>query len=90
MTAPLHVPDKPALSRYPRLAAAILPVLLTGVIWSLSTQDNITGWYAGLAKPAFNPPNWAFPLAWTILYGLIAVSAWRLLGAMPRNGPTRE
>ena len=90
MTATPHVPERPALSRYPRLAAAILPVLVTSVIGSLSTGPIIEGWYAGLTKPSFNPPNWAFPLAWTILYGLIAVSAWRLLGAMPRTGPTRE
>ena len=90
MTATLHVPDRPALSRYPRLAAAILPVLLTSVTGSLSTGSNIEGWYAGLVKPSFNPPNWAFPVAWTTLYVLIAFSAWRLLGAMPRTGPTRE
>ena len=86
----LHVPEKPALSRYPRLAVAILPVLLTSVLGGMATGPNIEGWYAGLTKPSFNPPNWAFPVAWTILYTLIAFSAWRLLGAMPRTGPTRE
>lgn len=90
MTATLHVPGQPTLPRYPRLAAAILPVVLTGLVGSLSTGSNIEGWYANLAKPSFNPPNWAFPVAWTILYGLIAFSAWRLLGAKPRTGPTRE
>jgi tryptophan-rich sensory protein len=34
-------------------------------------------WYAGLAKPAFNPPNWLFPPVWTVLYVLIAVAGWR-------------
>ena len=86
----LHVPEKPALSRYPRLAVAILPVLLTSVLGGMATGPNIEGWYAGLTKPSFNPPNWAFPVAWTILYTLIAFSAWRLLGAMPRTGPSRE
>jgi translocator protein len=35
------------------------------------------GWYAGLEKPAFTPPNIAFPIAWTTLFALMAVSLWR-------------
>src|SRR5215203_2375160 len=34
-------------------------------------------WYAGLAKPAFNPPNWLFAPVWTVLYVLIAFAGWR-------------
>lgn len=33
-------------------------------------------WYAGLAKPAWNPPNWLFGPVWTVLYILMAVAAW--------------
>lgn len=88
VSVPTHVPSEPALSLPLRLAAAILPVALTAVLGSAATGPNIEGWYAGLTKPAFNPPNWAFPVAWTILYAMIAVSAFRLLGARPRTGPT--
>lgn len=42
-------------------------------------------WYAGLAKPGFVPPNWAFPLAWTILYTLIAIAGWRTFRRKPRG-----
>ncbi|MGF6964061.1 benzodiazapine receptor [Paraburkholderia sp. WC7.3g] len=31
-----------------------------------------------MQKPAFNPPNWVFPPVWTVLYVLMAFSAWRV------------
>ncbi len=33
-------------------------------------------WYAALAKPWWNPPNWIFGPVWTVLYVLMAVAAW--------------
>lgn len=33
-------------------------------------------WYAGLEKPPFTPPDLLFPVAWTLLYALMTVSAW--------------
>ena len=42
---------------------------------------NLPGaWYAGLAKPPFNPPSWVFPPAWTTLYVLIAMAGARTWG----------
>lgn len=35
-------------------------------------------WYAGLIKPSWNPPSWLFGPVWTLLYGMIAVAAWRV------------
>lgn len=35
-------------------------------------------WYASIAKPSWNPPNWVFGPVWTTLYILIGVSAWRV------------
>ncbi|QHF02662.1 sensory protein TspO [Pseudomonas asturiensis] len=35
-------------------------------------------WYESLTKPGFTPPNWAFPVAWTIIYLLLAWAGYRL------------
>ncbi|KPB49619.1 tryptophan-rich sensory protein [Pseudomonas tremae] len=35
-------------------------------------------WYESLKKPAFTPPNWAFPVAWTTIYLLLAWAGYRL------------
>ena len=35
-------------------------------------------WYAGLNKPSWNPPGWIFGPVWTLLYILMAVSAWSI------------
>ncbi|RMO74725.1 tryptophan-rich sensory protein TspO [Pseudomonas syringae group genomosp. 3] len=35
-------------------------------------------WYESLQKPAFTPPNWAFPVAWTMIYLLLAWAGYRL------------
>lgn len=35
-------------------------------------------WYEELAKPSFTPPKWAFPVAWSIIYLLLAWAGYRL------------
>jgi len=47
-----------------------------GFVASIFTRPEIEGWYRTLKKPDFTPPNLAFPIAWTILYILIALSAY--------------
>lgn len=44
----------------------------TGVIFKPGS------WYEGLNKPGFTPPNWAFPVVWTIIYLLLAWAGYRL------------
>jgi tryptophan-rich sensory protein len=49
---------------------------LAGLMGSLFTTPSIPGWYAGLTKPAFNPPSWLFAPVWTILYAVMGIAAW--------------
>jgi translocator protein len=35
-------------------------------------------WYEALNKPWWTPPNWVFPIAWTILYTMIGYAGWRV------------
>ena len=40
------------------------------------TTPKIATWYATLAKPSWNPPNWIFGPVWSALYCCMAVAAW--------------
>ncbi len=58
-----------------KLVASLAVVLAAGAVGSLATTKAIPTWYRGLAKPSFNPPDWLFGPAWTLLYLLMAVAA---------------
>lgn len=52
----------------------VIAYLCVGYGGSLLTLPNLTPWYATLAKPALNPPNWVFGPVWTTLYVLLGLS----------------
>ena len=56
-----------------------------GIGWLIGATNLPGEWYAGLAKPGFVPPNWAFPIAWTILYIMIGIAGWRTFRREPRG-----
>ena len=70
------------------LGGALLVCFGAAQLGSIATVPNLSPWYEGLAKPWFTPPNWAFPVAWTTLFALMAVSLWRV--AMLARGAERR
>ena len=60
--------------------------LATGVFGGLLTSPSIrSGWYENLLKPSFTPPSWVFGPVWTLLYLLMAVSAWLVWSGQAKN-----
>ncbi len=59
---------------FKKLIVSLFIVFAVAAIGSFFTADSIATWYASLAKPEFNPPNWLFGPVWTFLYITIAVS----------------
>jgi len=59
-----------------RVVIAVLICELAGVVGGLFTRPSIPGWYAGLAKPSFNPPSAVFGPVWITLYALMGIAAW--------------
>lgn len=56
-----------------------------GAAAATGAMFNPGAWYERLQKPAWTPPNWAFPVVWTILYISIAVAAARV-AVLPGSG----
>jgi len=65
------------------LSAALWILIYLGVASVIGnvTREQIPDWYALLRKPPLNPPDFVFPIVWTILYVMIAIAGWRLCRA---------
>ncbi|HAY34936.1 MAG TPA: tryptophan-rich sensory protein [Ignavibacteria bacterium] len=68
------------MSNFIKLLVSIIICQMAGFIGTIFTSDSLTGWYAGLTKPDFNPPNWIFGPVWILLYFMMGISlflVWR-------------
>lgn len=72
------------------LAVALILCFAVAAIGGAVTRPAIDGWYADLAKPSFNPPDWVFAPVWTVLFAMMAVAAWRIWLAGPQTGSNRR
>ncbi len=64
-------PDRTARLRAVAYAAAV--AVGVAVLGGLAT--DLGPWYRSLAKPAFQPPDWLFGPAWTLIYACAAAAA---------------
>jgi benzodiazapine receptor len=78
MSQSVERPDVGGGRRWLVLALWLAVVAAVAFVGSSVTLPKIPTWYAGLAKPWFTPPNAVFGPAWTILYVMMAVAAWRI------------
>ncbi len=80
-----RLPSGSPVARWGSLAAFLA---LTIGVGALIGSSNPPGeWYAGLAKPSFNPPSWLFGPVWTVLYGLVGIAGWRTWQKGPQGLP---
>ena len=77
------------LRRWPSLLVSLALVAVVAAIGGSVTDTSPGSWYDQLIRPSFTPPGWAFGVAWTSLYVLMAVAAWRIHLA-PESHARRE
>lgn len=74
------------------LALAGFGAAVAGAAWfgsRYSPKDPRTKlWYNRLDKPSYNPPDYVFPVVWSSLYALMAISGWRVWNA--EDSPERS
>ena len=59
-------------------------IVIVGTLMGyLSNSGFSNSWYAGLTKPAFQPPAWVFGVVWTILYALMGIALAMVLNEPP-------
>ena len=71
------VPFRPSRARQAVCLLSLVAICFAaagagGAITSVSVGD----WYQTLKKPSWTPPDWLFGPVWTVLYFLMALSAW--------------
>ena len=78
--AHVELQGSPALRRGFRSAFVLLAFIgiaaIVAAFGSLVSASAIDGWYAGTAKPMWNPPNAVFGPVWAVLYVTMSVAAW--------------
>lgn len=75
--------------KYWTLGLWVFFLLFVASIIGSITRPEIIGWYSQLQRSSLTPPDAVFPIAWIILYVLIAISGWLLWQARTISGLTQ-
>lgn len=62
--------------RYISLILWIIIMIAIGMLIGYLTKPEMNTWYIILNRSTLTPPNYLFPIAWTILYGIIGACGW--------------
>jgi uncharacterized protein YbjT (DUF2867 family)/tryptophan-rich sensory protein len=77
MSAETEAQWRPSPARQAVWLVGLVAVCLAAAgIGGAVTASSVGDWYQSLARPAWTPPDWLFGPVWTVLYLLMAVSAW--------------
>ena len=60
-----------------------------GLLSGLLSREGTALYAELLQKPPLSPPGWVFPVVWTILYGLMGLSAAIIYAAPPTQARSR-
>lgn len=64
-----------------KIAYALLSVLIVGLTLlgcKIFTDAGMDTWYPMAQKPMFTPPDYVFPIAWSIIYAMLILTAYRI------------
>lgn len=65
---------------------AVIICLFVGYTANYFQSDSLSTWYPTLVKSSLSPPNYVFPIVWTILYMCMGVS----IGLIWNRAKTRK
>ena len=60
-----------------------------GLLSGLLSRGGMVNFSQTVAQPPLSPPGWLFPVVWTILYGLMGISAARIWLSPPSDSRSR-
>lgn len=64
-----------------KIAYAFLSVFIIGLTLvgcKIFTEVGMSSWYPMSQKPMFTPPDYVFPIAWSIIYAMLILTAYRI------------
>jgi tryptophan-rich sensory protein len=68
---------------------ATATVVIASFAGQLASRSAVDGWYRTIHKPWYTPPDWVFPVAWTVLFTMMGTAFWRIL-RRPAGTPLRR